>query len=72
MTSVGIFASSAGISASSIGISASYAGIFIRQSPHADISVLVQEATFTDLQRKEINGLLKKGVFIVIAKRDVL
>ena len=29
----------------------------------ADISVLVQEAPFRDSQHKEINGLLKKGVF---------
>ena len=56
----------------SAGISASSAGISARQSPYADISVLVQETPFTDSQRKEINRLLKKGVFIVIAERDVL
>ena len=49
MTSVGISASSTGISISSAGISASSAGIFTRQSPHADILVLVQETLFTDL-----------------------
>ena len=48
------------------------AGISARQSPPADISVLVQETLFMDLQRKKINGLLKKGVFIVIIERDVL
>ena len=47
------------------------AGISVRQYPPADISVLVQETPFTDLRRKEINRLLKKGVFIVIAERDV-
>jgi len=36
-----------------------------------DISVLVQETPFINLQRKEINGLLKKGVFTVITERDV-
>ena len=71
MTSVGISVSSTGISVSSIGISASSAGIPARQSPHADISVLVQETPFTDSQRKEINRLLEKDVFIVIAERDV-
>jgi len=72
MTSAGISASFAGISASSAGISASSTGISAKQSLHADISVLVQEAPFTDLQHKEINRLLKKGVFAVITKRDVL
>ena len=38
----------------------------------ADISVLVQETPFTDLQYKEINGLLKKGVFIVVMEKDIL
>ena len=47
-------------------------GISIRQSPPIDISVLVQETPFTDLQRKEINGLLKKGIFAVIMERDIL
>jgi len=36
-----------------------------------DISVLVQETPFTDLRRKEINGLLKKGVFAVIMEKDI-
>jgi len=36
-----------------------------------DISVLVQENPFTDLWRKEINELLKKGAFAVIIERDV-
>ena len=35
-------------------------GISIRQSPPADILVLVQETPFTDLQYKEINRLLKE------------
>ena len=48
------------------------ADISAKQSPHADISVLVQEAPFTDLRRKEINRLLKKGIFAVITERDVL
>ena len=47
-------------------------GISIRQSPPADILVLVQKTPFIDLRHKEINGLLKKGVFIVITKRDIL
>ena len=46
-------------------------GIFTKQSPPADISVLVQETPFIDLQRKEINRLLKKGVFIVIIEKDI-
>ena len=65
-------ASSAGISVSFIKISTSPTGISTRQSPHADILVLVQESLFTDLQYKEINRLLKKNVFVVIAERDVL
>ena len=56
----------------SVGISISSVGISARQFPHADISVLVQETPFTDSRRKEINKLLKKGVFMVIAERDVL
>ena len=36
-----------------------------------DISVLVQKTLFTDSWYKEINGLLKKGVFVVIAERDI-
>ena len=47
------------------------AGISIRQSPPADISVLIQETPFTDLQHKEINRLLKKGIFTVIIEKDV-
>jgi len=46
-------------------------GISAKQSPPADILVLVQETPFIDSQRKEINGLLKKGVFAVIMERDV-
>ena len=72
ITSAGISVSSTGISASSVGISASSIGIPARQSPYANISVLVQEAPFTDLRRKEINKLFKKGIFMVIAERDVL
>ena len=64
--------SSAGISVSFIKISTSPIGISTRQSPHADILVLVQEPPFTDLQYKEINRLLKKSVFIVIVERDIL
>ena len=47
-------------------------GMSIRQSPPINISVLVQEAPFTDSRRKEINGLLKKGIFVAVIKRDVL
>ena len=47
------------------------AGISARQSPPADISVLVQETPFTDSRRKEINGLLEKGVFAVVTEKDV-
>jgi hypothetical protein len=47
-------------------------GISIRQYPPVDISVLVQEIPFTDLWRKEINGLLKKDIFAVIIEKDVL
>ena len=36
-----------------------------------DILVLVQETPFTDLRRKEINGLLKKGVFAVVTEKDI-
>ena len=46
-------------------------GISARQYPPVDISVLVQETPFTDSRRKEINGLLEKGVFAVITERDV-
>ena len=72
MTSVGISVSSTGISASSVGISASSIGIPARQSPYANISVLVQEALFIDSRRKKINGLFKKGIFAVITERDIL
>ena len=37
-----------------------------------DILVLVQETPFTESRRKEINRLLKKGVFVVIIEKDVL
>ena len=47
------------------------AGTSVRQSPPADISVLVQETPFTDSRRKEINGLPEKGVFAVVTERDV-
>ena len=47
------------------------AGISIRQPLPIDILVLVQETPFTDLQYKEINGLLKKGVFAVVTEKDV-
>ena len=49
-----------------------FVDISAKQSPYADILVLVQETPFTDLQYKEINKLLKKGVFAVVIKRDVL
>ena len=48
------------------------AGTSVRQLPPTDISVLVQETPFTDLRCKEINRLLKKGVFAVIMEKDVL
>ena len=47
-------------------------GISIRQSPPIDILVLVQETPFMDSQYKEINGLLKKGIFMVVTERDIL
>ena len=79
MTSTGISVSSAGIPASSVGMSTSFVkisisptGISARQSLHADILVLIQEPPFTDSRRKEINRLLKKSIFIVIAERDIL
>ena len=49
-----------------------FTGMSIRQSPPVDILVLVQKTPFTDLQHKEINRLLKKGVFAVVIKRDIL
>ena len=48
------------------------ADISTRQPLPADILVLVQETPFTDSQYKEINGLLKKGIFAVIMERDIL
>jgi hypothetical protein len=47
-------------------------GISARQSLLIDILVLVQETTFIDSRRKEINRLLKKGIFAVIIERDIL
>ena len=47
-------------------------GISVKQSPPIDILVLVQETPFTDLQYKEINRLLKKGVFAVVTEKDIL
>ena len=44
----------------------------VKQLLSADISVLVQETPFTDSRRKEINGLLEKGVFTVVTEGDVL
>jgi hypothetical protein len=44
----------------------------IKEPPPADILVLIQEALFTDSQRKEINRLLEKGVFATIIVKDVL
>ena len=72
MTFISISASSAGILASFAGISISPTGISARQSPHADILVLVQEPPFTDSQHKKINRLLEKGIFVVIAEKDIL
>ena len=36
-----------------------------------DISVFIQETLFTNLRRKEINGLLNKSVFTVVDKESV-
>ena len=47
-------------------------GISAKQSLFTDILVLIQETPFTDSRRKEINGLLEKGVFVVIMERDIL
>jgi hypothetical protein len=47
------------------------ADIPIKELPPADILVLIQEALFTDSQRKEINRLLEKGVFITVIVKDV-
>ena len=60
------------ISVSFIDISASFIEISTRQSLHINILILIQEAPFTDLQCKEINRLLKKGIFVVIVERDIL
>ena len=49
-----------------------FADIFARQPPPTDILVLVQETPFTDLQCKEINRLLKKGIFAVVTERNIL
>ena len=49
-----------------------FIGMSIRQFLPVDILVLIQETPFTDLQYKEINRLLKKGVFAVIIERDIL
>jgi hypothetical protein len=49
-----------------------FIGISARQYPPIDISVLVQEIPFTDLWRKEINKLLKKGIFVVVMEKDIL
>ena len=46
--------------------------ISIKQSLPADILVLIQDTPFMDLQHKEINKLLKKGVFAVITEKDIL
>jgi len=43
----------------------------VKQLLSADISVLVQETPFTDSRRKEINGLLEKGVFTVVTDNNV-
>ena len=72
MTSTGISTSSTGIPVSFAGISASPTGISTRQFPPVDILALVQETPFTNSQYKEINELLKKGVFVVVIERDIL
>ena len=38
----------------------------------ADISIMIQETPFADSRQKEINGLLEKGVFVAVTKKDVL
>jgi hypothetical protein len=48
------------------------AGAPVRQFLPTDILVLVQEIPFTDSRRKEINELLKKGIFVVVTERDIL
>ena len=47
-------------------------GISIRQPLLINISVLVQKTLFINLQYKEINKLLKKSIFAVIIKKDIL
>ena len=49
-----------------------FINISIRQPPLINILVLVQKTLFMDLQYKEINRLLKKGVFVVIIEKDIL
>ena len=71
ITPTGISANSINISISFTKISINSIGISTKQSLHIDISVLVQETPFIDLQRKKINRLLKKGVFVVIIERDI-
>jgi hypothetical protein len=44
----------------------------VKELPPANISMLVQETSFTNSQRKEINRLLKKGIFVAVTKEDVL
>jgi hypothetical protein len=44
----------------------------INKLPPTDISVLIQEALFIDSRRKEINGLLEKGVFAVVIDSNIL
>ena len=72
ITFIGISVSSVGIPISFVGISASPISISVRQSLYVNILVLVQEPPFTDSWHKEINRLLKKDIFIVIAERDIL
>jgi hypothetical protein len=47
------------------------ANISAKQPPPIDISIIIQDTPFTDSRRKEINRLLKKGVFAAIIKKDV-
>jgi hypothetical protein len=37
----------------------------------ADILIIIQETPFADSRQKEINGLLKKGVFAAVTEKDV-
>src|ERR1700721_3771528 len=43
-----------------------------KQPLPADISIMIQDTSFIDLQRKEINRLLEKGVFAAVTEKDVL